>query len=152
MTATAVARDARPPLLLVRVMNPVLRTALRTPLGRLVRRFALLEFRGRRTGRRYRVPVGWHDIGREHAVVTPARWRVNFRDGRPVTVHHRGRRRELTGTLEADAAIVASALQAIVDRTGSLASVGVAVPPRHHVSVEDVIAVDRALVRFVPVP
>ena len=47
---TAVARDARPPLALVRVINPTMRVVLRTPLGRLVRPVALLDFTGRRSG------------------------------------------------------------------------------------------------------
>ncbi len=70
---TDVARDARPPLILVRVMNPIMRVVLRTVLGRLVRPFALLEFTGRRSGRRFLVPVGWHEIDSGHFAFTPAR-------------------------------------------------------------------------------
>src|SRR4051794_21368801 len=52
IAAAVVARDAKPPLALVRMMNPVLRLLLRTPLARALRPFALLEFTGRRSGRR----------------------------------------------------------------------------------------------------
>jgi hypothetical protein len=55
--------DARPPLALIKIMNPVLRRLLPTPFGRVVRPFALLEFAGRRNGRRYKVPVGWYERG-----------------------------------------------------------------------------------------
>lgn len=146
--ADAVASDARPPLLLVRLLNPVMRIVLRTPLGRVVRPFALLEFEGRRTGRRYRVPVGWHEIESGHVVCTPAPWRVNFRDGIPVTVRYRGHRRELTGTLDDDPEHVAAALRSLADRCGSLRPVGVDVPPGHHITAADVLALDRALIRF----
>lgn len=146
--AGTLARDARPPMLLVRFLNPIMRIVLRTPLGRVVRPFALLEFNGRRTGRRYRVPVGWHEIDSGPIVCTPASWRVNFRDGIPVTVRYRGRRHQLTGTLEDDPERVAAILQTIADRRGSLRPVGVDVPPGHRITATDVHAVDRALIRF----
>jgi hypothetical protein len=148
--AGAVAQDARPPLLLVRLLNPAMRVLLRSPIGRLVRPFALLEFRGRRTGCRHRVAVGWHDTGSGPFVCTPARWRVNFRDGIPVIVHHRGHRRELTGSLVDDPEVVAAELQRLIDQRRDLRSVGVDIPPGHRITATDVRAVDRALVRFTP--
>lgn len=144
----AVARDARPPLVLIRLMNPVMRVVLRTPLGRLVRPFALLEFRGRRTGRLLRVPVGWHHIGGEHVVFTPAPWRANLRDGVPVTVHFRGHRLEMTGTLDDDPDHVATVLQSLADLHGSLRRVGIDIPPGHRITADDIRAVRRALIRF----
>ena len=147
-TTDDVARDTKPPLLLVRVMNHILRVALRTPLGRAIRPFALLEFTGRQSGRTYRVPVGWHTIGTGPAVFTPAPWRANFAGGIHVTVHHCGRRRSLTGTLEADPAHVATAMQSLADRRGSLRPIGVTIPTGHHVTEADVRAVDRAVIMF----
>ena len=147
MTA-AVARDARPPLALVRVMNPVMRVVLRTPIGRLVRPFALLEFHGRRSGRRFRVPVGWHEIDTGPVVCTPARWRANFSGGLAVTVRTRGHRRELVGRLDDDPERVAAALRYLAERSGSLRRVGIDIPPGHQVGAADVVAVDRALIRF----
>ncbi len=129
-------------------MNPVLRVVLRTPLGRFVRPFALLEFRGRRSGVRLRVPVGWHETAAGFVVCTPAPWRANFRGGAPVTVRSRGRRHELIGTLADDPEDVAAGLQSLLDRHGSLRPVGVDVPAGHRVTAADVLAVDRALVRF----
>ncbi len=147
---TAVARDARPPLLLVRAMNPVMRVVLRTPLGWLVRPFALLEFRGRRSGRLLRVPVGWHEIDIGPVVFTPAPWRVNFDGGATVTVRFRGRRLELIGTLDGNPDTVAVALQSLADRRGSLRPVGVDIPDKHRVTAADVAALDRAVLRFEP--
>ena len=149
MTVTdAVARDARPPLALVRIMNPVLRVLLRTPVGRLITPFALLEFEGRRSGRRLRVPVGWQQVDGGHVVVTPAPWRVNFEGGRPVTVHARGRRYDFIGTLDDDPDSVAVCLQHLAARHGSLRRIGVDVPPSHRITGADVRAVDRAVIHF----
>jgi len=145
---TAVARDARPPLLLVRVMNPIMSAVLRTPLGALVRPFALLEFHGRRSGTRFRVPVGWHEIDSGRVVITPAAWRVNFRGGAPVGVYFHGRRSQLVGVLADDPKEVARALQDLAERRGSLRPVGIAVPTDHLVTEDDVRAVDRAVIRF----
>lgn len=149
-TTTAVARDLRPPLVLVRLMNPIMRVILRTPLGRLLRPIALLEFVGRRSSRRLLVPVGWHDIGSERVVFTPAPWRVNFRDGLPTTVWFRGQRKDLIGFLDDDPSRVAVALQALAERRGSLRPVGVDVPAGHRVTPADVVAVNRAVIRFEP--
>lgn len=148
--STIIARDARPPLILVRVMNPIMRVVLRTPLGRLVRPFALLEFTGRRSGRRFLVPVGWHEIDSRHVAITPAPWRANFRDGIPVTVWFRAQRQDLIGVLDDDTDRVAVALQSLADRRGSLRPVGVYIPPGHRVTAADVAAVDRAVIRFEP--
>jgi hypothetical protein len=147
MTATMV-EDARPPLALVRVMNPAMRVVLRTPLGRLVRPFALLEFEGRRSSRRLRVPVGWHQSDIGPVVVTPARWRINFRDGRDATVWFHGRRQGVRGVLEDDPTTVAEILRSIAERSGSLRTIGVRTPPDHQITAADVVAVDRAIIRF----
>lgn len=149
---TVVARDARPPLALVRVMNPTMRAVLRTPLGRLVRPFALLDFTGRRTGRRFLIPVGWHEIESGHVAFTPASWRVNFRNGSPVTVWYRGQRQNLTGILDDEPGRVAAALQSLADRRGSLRSIGVDIPAGHRLTAPDVTAIDRAVIRFTPAP
>jgi hypothetical protein len=138
----------RPPLWLVHAMNPVMRLLLRTPFGRLVRPFALLDFTGRRTGRRFLVPVGWHETDSGRIVVTPAPWRVNFHDGIPVTVWFRGRREQFIGTLDDGPTRVAAELQSIVDRRGSLRPVGIRLPAGNRVTTADVLAVDRAVIRF----
>jgi len=152
MIESPVARDAKPPLLLVKVMNPVLRVVLRTPLGRAVRPFALLEFEGRRSGRRFRVPVGYHQIDEGRVVFTPASWRANFRGGRNVTVCYRGQRHHCTGTLDDDPHHVAAAFFEIVKRQGSLRQLGVAIPEGHQPTAADAKAVDRCLIRFSPTP
>ena len=131
-------------------MNPVLRAFLPTPIGRLISPFALLEFDGARTGRHYRVPVGWHDIAGRPVVFTPAPWRVNLRGGVPVTVHHRGRRCTTTATLDNDADSVAASLRHLATARGSLRAVGIRLPPGHEINATDVRTLDRAAIRFEP--
>lgn len=148
---TAVA-DGRPPGPVLAVMNPVMRRLLRTGTGRLVRPFALLEFSGRRTGAHYRIPVGWHDLEGRPVVVTPAGWRANFTDGRPVVVHHRGASTSMIGTLERDPQTVTAAIQWIIDHGTPPAMVGLRMSSEHRLEVADVVAMDRALIRFEEAP
>jgi hypothetical protein len=69
-------------------MRAVLGLPFRTPLsGQLM----LLHYTGRKTGKRYRQPVSYIDTG--EALLTPGggRWKLNLRDGEPITVRLRGR-------------------------------------------------------------
>jgi hypothetical protein len=150
MTITTAVRDARPPIAVIRVLNPIMRTVLRTPLGRLVRPFALLEFTGRRTGRHYRVPAGWHEAEGVPVVFTPAPWRANFVDGARVTVHHRGRTFEMTGTLVADPTDVARALHWMFANGTPPRAVGLDMPADHDITAADVVSVDRTMIVFAP--
>lgn len=141
-------RDVRPPLAVIRVLNPIMRFVLRTPLGRLVRQFALLEFSGRRSGRRYRIPVGWHESNGEPVVFTPAPWRINFAGGARTTTYYRGRRTEMTGLLVTDPLAVASALQTMFASGTSPRSMGLDVSPGHVIKASDVVLVERAMIRL----
>jgi hypothetical protein len=143
-------RDARPPAVLLRVTNPILKTLLRTPLSRVIRPLALIEFRGRRTGRRRRVVVAWHVIDGAPVVVTPAPWRVNFIDGAPVTVRWRGRREHYTGTLDDDPAVVAQTIDAALHDGTSARALALRIPDGHVITEDDVTRTDRAIVHFRP--
>ncbi|MER6798469.1 hypothetical protein ABT262_41770, partial [Amycolatopsis mediterranei] len=83
---TAVVEWHQPPAPLVKTLNAVLRAVLPSPLGRGVGEFMLLAFAGRRTGRRYRVPVTAHGDAQGRCALTPAGWRLNFRGGADVDV------------------------------------------------------------------
>ena len=111
---------------------------------------ALLEFTGRHSGRHFRVPVGWHRLDGHFVVLTPAPWRANFDDGRPVTVHHRGRSQIMTGTLVTQTAEVAASLQTLFDQGTPPGKVALKVQPGHRIDASDVERVDRALIRFEP--
>ncbi|MEO8696396.1 MAG: grhN [Acidimicrobiales bacterium] len=145
---TTTVRDARPPATLVHVLNPIMRIVLRTRLGRLVRPFALLEFDGRRSGRRYRVPVGWHESNGGALVVTPAPWRINFSGGARATVYFRGKAQQMTGTLVTDHSAVAGALQSLFASGTKPREIGLDMPEGHRVTASDVGSVGRAAIQF----
>lgn len=145
---TTVVRDGRPPVVLVHGLNVIMRPLLRSPLGRLAKPFALLEFTGRRSGRRYRVPVGWHHVNGMTIVFTPAPWRANFSGGAPVVVHHGGRVHRMTGMLVSDPNEVVAALRAVLASGRSAGLVGLNVPTGHTVTASEVTKLDRAMVRF----
>jgi F420H(2)-dependent quinone reductase len=123
MTEQAGTRPAvervTPPLLMVRMVNPVLCRLLASPLhGLASRQLLLLHFSGRRTGRRYTVPVGYHDLDGVPSVLTNSGWRVNFRGGADIEVTLRGRRRPARATLVEDPETVATAYQGVIDGLG----------------------------------
>lgn len=149
MTGVSPVEDGRPPLVLVRMMNPVLRALLPTPVGRAIKPFALLSFNGRRSGRRYRVPVGWHADSRGRPlVITPAPWRSNFAGGVEAVVYYRGRASTMHATLETRPHVIAEELNAMVDAGLSLRMVGIRVPPGHRLDAQDVAELDRQAIRF----
>jgi hypothetical protein len=147
---TDAVRDAHPPRALVRVLNPIVRTMLLTPLGHVATQLALLEFAGRRTGRRYRVVVGWYDVDGVGVVFTPASWRTNFVGGATAVVRHRGHAQHMTGTLVTDTSDVADALIAVLASGTSARALGLRIPPEHKLTATDVAAVRRAMVRLQP--
>ena len=148
---TPVVTDARPPSALVAILNPVNRLLLRTPVGRAIKPCALLEFEGRRSGRRLRVPVLWHPVGDGGYVFSPATWPPNFEGGARASVTHRGRTRDLLGTLERDPGRVAAALNELLATGTKPSQTGLHVPHDHVVTADDVVGVNRALIRFEPV-
>jgi hypothetical protein len=103
----------------VKMGNPLVRMLLGSPLhGMLDDSFLVLHLTGRKTGRRYDIPVGYVDLEGKLTVVTIARWRVNLRGGADVEVTLRGRLRAMHALLDEDPASVAVSYQAMINRTG----------------------------------
>lgn len=72
-----------PPRRVLRVVNPIIGRLLISPLAsRLPPAMAVLEFTGRRSGRRFSVPVGVHEVRADLVVFSEAGWRANFAGGR----------------------------------------------------------------------
>jgi hypothetical protein len=75
----------------MRLVNVPMRVVLNLPFKTLLsRQLMLLFYKGRRTGRAYRQPVSYVADG--DTLLTPGggRWKLNLREGEPVTVRLRG--------------------------------------------------------------
>ena len=84
---TSTVKRSVPPPALVKMGNPLVRMLLGSPLhGGLDDSFLVLHLKGRKTGCRYDIPVGYVDMEGKLTVVTVARWRVNLRGGADVEV------------------------------------------------------------------
>lgn len=104
---------------MLRVSNPVVRLLLRSPVGGPMRKqFMVLRFTGRKTGRRYDIPVVAHRVGGELYSLTDARWRHNFRDGADVEVTLDGQVTRMRGQLVEDPAAVAPMYARSIDQFG----------------------------------
>jgi F420H(2)-dependent quinone reductase len=106
-----VAEPHAPFALVNRTVNPVLRVVLSSPAHRLVSgHLMLITVTGRRTGRRFTIPVGYHEDGGGRLRVDldwpeRKRWWRNLRgeSGAPVSVVLRGVPRTGTGRVTQDA-------------------------------------------------
>ncbi|MEH3140806.1 MAG: hypothetical protein PGN37_11615 [Mycobacterium kyogaense] len=103
----AAIEAVHPPDAVLKTINPILRRALPTPLGRVIGDFMLLRFTGRKSGRRFAIPVSAHHLNGNLYAVMEAQWKYNFRGGADVEVSHRGRTSTMRGVLLTDAAQVA---------------------------------------------
>jgi hypothetical protein len=116
--STTISRRV-PPQRLVTLANPLVRAVARSPLHVLVDDALLvLHVVGRRTGRRYDIPVGFVPLAGELVVITQHAWRANLRGVSEVGVTHRGHRGPRQVQLDEDPVTVAATLHRIVLRHG----------------------------------
>lgn len=100
---------SHPPAAVLRMVNPLVGSLLRTPLaGPLRRQMMVVEVTGRKSGRRYSIPLSAHRIDGALYALTSAAWKNNFRDGATAEVLFDGRSTAMRGELVTDAATVAS--------------------------------------------
>src|ERR1700682_6108660 len=89
---------SHPPAAILRVVNPILRFLLRTPvMGGARKELMVVSFNGRKTGRQYTIPLSAHRIDNDLYALTGAPWKQNFRDDHARRTHPGpfGRRRSL---------------------------------------------------------
>lgn len=99
----------------MRILNPVPRLILRSPLHAVLsRRLALLSFRGRKTGRWYHLPLSYVSRDGEVIMTTDSGWWRNLRGGRPVRIRLGGRTRSGTARVVTEPAEVRAALEELV--------------------------------------
>ena len=115
---------------MMRVGNPVMRGLLRSPAGGPVRRqFMVLRFFGRKTGRRYDIPVVAHRLDGELYALTDAPWRNNFRGGTDVEVTLDGHVTRMRGQLLDDPAAVAPLYAGAIALVHGSATIGLVQRP-----------------------
>ncbi len=99
---------SHPPTALLRAVNPVLGFLLRTPLaGGQREQMMVLHVTGRKSGRRYSIPLTAHQLDGTLYALTSAAWKNNFRDGADAEVQHAGKLTTMHGELIRDPAAVA---------------------------------------------
>ena len=103
---------------MTRIANLFVRPLLRSSAGKGIHELALLSFVGRRSGKRYEVPVEYHELDGEPLILTASAWRVNLRGGADVQFVHRGQRVPMRAELIEDADEVASLYEALIEQIG----------------------------------
>jgi hypothetical protein len=99
---------SHPPDALLRIINPVMRFLLGTPLaGSARKQMMVVSFTGRKTGRPYSIPLSAHVIDNQLYALTAAPWKNNFRDGADAEVLNDGKKTPMRGELITDPATVA---------------------------------------------
>jgi hypothetical protein len=141
--------DNRPPEALLKIANPVMRTLLPSPVGRLLPgSTGVLRFTGRRSGRTIRIVAGLYDVDGAVVVFTSRPWRLNFEGGRAIAVARRGRWYNGTAELVDDPEQVAAALRQVIANGLPARRLGLRMAPGHVVDADDVRATRRTLLRL----
>ncbi|WP_432534909.1 grhN [Kineococcus arenarius] len=133
-------QDRRPPQWLIdRVANPVVRRLAPTRFGSRLP-VAVLRFTGRRSGRRFEVPVGVHDVAGQRLVFTGAPWRVNFRGGASAELLTGGRVSAVRASLVEDPAEVGGWFRAAFAAGTTPAQLALRIAPGHDPGDEELAA------------
>jgi F420H(2)-dependent quinone reductase len=85
-----------------KIGNTFMRALLRSRLGERMQGLSILTFTGRKTGKRYSIPVSVIDLDGSPIVLTASRWRVNLRAGADVEIRAGGTTRRMRATLVED--------------------------------------------------
>lgn len=104
---SAAVIPSHPPEAAMRVMNSALRHLLGTPVGRVLKDFMVLNVTGRKSGRRYSIPVSAHVIDGQLYALAGSQWTRNFAGGARAEIVRDGRTTTMRGELITDGAQVA---------------------------------------------
>jgi hypothetical protein len=142
---------------MTRIANVFMRPLLRSSAGKGIHELALLSFVGRRTGKRYEVPVEYRELDGVPLILTASKWRVNLRGGADVELVHEARRIPMRAELIEDPDEVASLYEALIRQIGranakatkiGLEMTGEGMPS--HQQIRDAVAGRRTVVRLRP--
>ena len=127
MTQAQSTNPKLPAVGIFRVMNRVIRPLLASPFHRLLSaRLMLLSYTGRRSGRRFTVPIGYFpwDPGTVLAMSSRLSWISSLRTGPTVRLRIRGREQDAVPTVVEDRAAIADLLAEFARRKGPRAAKG----------------------------
>ena len=101
------------------VINPLVTLLLRSPLHGVVSdSLMLITFTGRKSGREYTTPVGYHEFNDGLIVFTHSGWWRNLRGGTEVTLRLKGDRLVAHASPIEDPETVAEYILAFIDANG----------------------------------
>ena len=99
---------SHPPAAVLRIVNPLMKMVLHTPLAGPARsQLMVVDFTGRKSGRPYSLVLSAHVIDNILYAMTGKQWKYNFRDGATAQVLHDGKTTTMRGELIQDRAAVA---------------------------------------------
>ena len=108
------------PLWIFKVMNPIMKGLLRSPLhGLLDGTLMLLTYTGCKTGKQYTIPIGYFVWGQgELMSFSSARWWTNLRSSKSVWLLLKGRRVQAVPTVIEEREVVIDTLEEFIKRLG----------------------------------
>ena len=112
------------PLWIFKVMNPIMKGLLRSPLHRLLSgTLMLVTYTGSKTGKQYTIPIGYFAWGQgELMSFSSARWWTNLRSSPQVTLLLKGHREQAVPTVIEEHEAVIDTLEEFIRRLGPRAA------------------------------
>lgn len=142
--------DRHPPAWMLRILNPVMRRVLSSRLGARVP-MGLLRVTGRRTGRRYEIPVGVWETGDGFVIFSDAPWLRNFRGGAVAELVLRGQTRPVHGQVVDDPARIGAFMRNVMSAGTPARQLGLSMPAGHVITDDEAAAV-RSVLLLRPAP
>jgi len=102
-----------------KIGNVFMRALLRSRLGEKMQGLSILTFTGRKTGKRYEVPVSVIDMDGSPIILTASPWRANLRGGADVEVRAGRTTRRMRATLVEDPERIADVYETLLPTVGT---------------------------------
>jgi F420H(2)-dependent quinone reductase len=103
---------------LFRIGNAIMRPLIRSRLGEKMQGLSVLTVTGRKTGKRYEVPVSVIDLDGAQIILTASRWKANLRGGADVEVRAGRTTRRMRATLVDDPERIADVYETLLPTVG----------------------------------
>ena len=127
---TQPVRNAHPPAFVMKAVNPITRALALSRFGRRFASLTVLQFDGRKTQKRYVIPVMAHELDDALVVFTDARWAENLRGGVAIQVRRGGRTVAASARI-ADTQESASALRTVLAKLNNPQRLGLRIDEGH---------------------